>query len=521
MEETIVYAISAPPGGRGRPVVSRDGGASWEEASGLDGSAVWKSIACCANDAATAYMGFESPRPDGPAASGIARTRDAGRTWEVVLGEQGRPAGNMQTGWFEQWLDRSPHAAFDGPRDLAVAPNDPDTCYATGMWRTYATTDGGANWRQLYSTEVKPGRWANRGMTMVNTYSVCFDPFDRERLLVATANLGVLQSDDRGRSWAITNAGLPGPWRRAAYSFAYDPAVMGLVWGGFASVHDLPRPKMWRARNPDTYEGGVAVSHDGGTTWQPSSAGMEPAAITHVLLDPNSPPGNRTLYACGLGRGVYKSVDNGRSWAKANTGLPANQPFAWRISQSPTGRLYLVLARRSEDGSIGNDGDGALYESSDGAATWHKLPLPEGCNGPAGLAIDPRDENRLYLAAWGRYRKGGDIGGGVYRSSDRGRNWTLVLDKFQHVYDVTIDPRNPRILYACGFECSAWRSADGGDTWQPIAGYTFKWGHRVIPDPADPQRIYITTYGGGIWHGPAKGDPAAPKDTFFQIGKAT
>ena len=35
----------------------------------------------------------------------------------------------------------------------------------------------------------------------------------------------------------------------------------------------------------------------------------------------------------------------------------------------------------------------------------------------------------------------------------------------QHVYDVTIDPRDPRILYACGFESSAWRSTDRGEHW--------------------------------------------------------
>ena len=34
-------------------------------------------------------------------------------------------------------------------------------------------------------------------------------------------------------------------------------------------------------------------------------------------------------------------------------------------------------------------------------------------------------------------------------------------------------------------------------------GYNFKWGHRVIPDPADAAKIYITTFGGSVWHGPA------------------
>ena len=84
--------------------------------------------------------------------------------------------------------------------------------------------------------------------------------------------------------------------------------------------------------------------------------------------------------------------------------------------------------------------------------------------------------------------------------------------KDQHVYDVTLDPRNPNLAYACGFEASAWRSTDRGETWRRIPGYNFKWGHRVVPDPFDEKMIYITTFGGSVWYGPATGDPDAAED---------
>ena len=44
---------------------------------------------------------------------------------------------------------------------------------------------------------------------------------------------------------------------------------------------------------------------------------------------------------------------------------------------------------------------------------------------------------------------------------------------------------------------------DAGATWSRMRGYTFKWGHRVVVDPVNPKMIYITTYGGSVWHGPA------------------
>jgi hypothetical protein len=46
-----------------------------------------------------------------------------------------------------------------------------------------------------------------------------------------------------------------------------------------------------------------------------------------------------------------------------------------------------------------------------------------------------------------------------------------------------------------------WRSADRGLTWKRIPGFDFKWGHRVTVDPQDRGMIYITTFGGSVWHG--------------------
>jgi photosystem II stability/assembly factor-like uncharacterized protein len=206
---------------------------------------------------------------------------------------------------------------------------------------------------------------------------------------------------------------------------------------------------------------------------------------------------------------VYKSVDGGRTWQLKNRGISGDLPFAWRLALAANGDLYLVVARRSDDGSIGNQNDGAVYRSSDGAEHWARLTLPNGVNGPNGLAIDPRDAARLYLAAWGRSTPPRAQGGGVFLSANSGKTWRNVLSRDQHVYDVTIDPKDSKVLYAAGFESSAWRSGDGGDTWRRVPGFNFKWAHRVIPDPVDRDKIYLTTFGGGVWHGPAKGDPNA------------
>ena len=56
-----------------------------------------------------------------------------------------------------------------------------------------------------------------------------------------------------------------------------------------------------------------------------------------------------------------------------------------------------------------------------------------------------------------------------------------------------------------------------GETWIRIKGYNFKWGKRVEPDPRDPEKIFVITFGGGVWYGPAKGDVSAHEDIIIPV----
>jgi photosystem II stability/assembly factor-like uncharacterized protein len=273
-----------------------------------------------------------------------------------------------------------------------------------------------------------------------------------------------------------------------------------------SDTHDLPRPKMFRRNGISGYSGGVLLTNDDGKTWKPVSASIGETAAVHVLFDPASDKNARTLYVCAFGKGVYKSTDGGASWEQKNKGIEGAEPFAWRLERRENdGALFLVVSRRSEDGSIGNEKDGALYKSVDDAENWTKLTLPEGCNAPTSLLTEPKNPGKLLLSAWGKISPGRfspDTGGGIYLSEDEGQTWSHVMTDDQHIHDITFDRRTNR-YYACGFNASAYYSEDGGKHWHRIHGYDFKWGKRVEPDPKDPEKIYIITFGGGTWHGPA------------------
>lgn len=485
--------------------VSHDDGATWV-ASSLPGTGAHvRAVAASFRHPEVAYASYSDLRQDGKAWHGVARTRDAGATWELVWKEGETAAANVHDAWITKTFGTD---WGENPLNLTAADQDADLVYGTDFGRTLISADGGKQWQAAYSRRAADGGWVSTGLDVTTAYGIHFDPFDRQRQFITYTDVSLFRSETGGRSWESASKGVPKNWMNTAYWMVFDPEVKGRMWAVYSGTHDLPRPKMWRHTTTDTYQGGVGRSDDGGSTWAASNAGMAETAATDIVLDPASPKDHRTLYVTAFGRGVYKSSDDGRTWILKNAGIQQQAPFAWRIVLAQDRSLYLVVARRSDDGSIGNSGDGAIYRSTDGAETWQAVPMPAGVNGPTGIAVDLVHPQRVYLSTWARATGEHGEGGGVYISDDAGQHWTASLTKDQHVYEVTLDPRVPGTVYACGFESSAWVSRDDGKHWQRIAGYNFKWGHRVIPDPDDTQQIYITTFGGGVWHGKVTTEPA-------------
>ena len=448
--------------------------------------------------------------------NGIAKTMDGGRTWSVVHAESDRPSANLAGSWIEPRAQEDGHSVwFDSPYDLAVAPNDPDVAYATDLFRTYRTMDGGKAWAQVNSERRGDDRWTTRGLDVTTTYGVQFDPHDAKRVFIPYTDIGLFRSEDGGETWTGSTTGDPQPVAQHDLLAGVRPRREGPRLGRLqrhprpAAPQDVAphRPRALPRRRRRLDRRGPALD-----ALEPGHGGVRDHARPPRPAQPEGQP--HALR--GRVRPRRLQVDRQRPHLGAQERRPRrrprNQPFAWRLTLAPDGALYLVVARRSERGRIGDGDDGALYRSTrrrrdlaaDAAAPGHERPQR-----PHRRPADPK---RLYLSAWGVTHPDSDTGGGIFLSTDAGATWRTVFTEAQHVYDVTVDPRDPKVLYACGFDQAAFRSTDRGETWTRIRGYNFKWGHRVIPDPADAAKIYVTTFGGSVWHGPAAGDPKATED---------
>ena len=485
--------------------VSTDGGATFKKRDLPGTGAKVRAVATSLHHPETAYVSYDNLSLDGKSWMGVAKTTNSGGDWQLVW-KDSATAANAADNVHDAWItERFGPGWGENPLNMTVADQDANLAYGTDLGRTMQTTDGGATWNALYSRKASDAGWTSMGLDVTNSYGIHFDPFDTKRVFITYTDIGLFRSEDGGSSWTSSTAGVPSEWVNTTYWVVFDPKVKGRMWSVNSGTHDLPRPKMWRHNSVLNYKGGVCRSDDGGKNWTKSNSGMDETAATHILLDPTSPVDARVLYVAGFGRGVYKSSDGGKTWNRKNQGITQTEPFAWRLARASNGTLYVLIARRSEDGSIGNAGDGALYVSKDGAEHWTPIALPKASNAPNGLAIDPDSPERLYITTWARAAGQHGDGGGIFLSEDGGKNWKQVLEQDRHIYDITIDPADPKIIYAAGFESSAWRSSDRGLHWSRIPGFNFKWGHRVIPDPEDRNKVYITTFGGSVWHGSVNG----------------
>jgi len=491
---------------------SADLGDTWEAlATGLDAdlrptqTRRFTCIATCPADASVVYLAAAEPTTGSEAETfGILKSEDRGNSWQWALrigrtNPENRVLGWVEKDYFTEW--------GGAPFSLGVSPENPAVCYATDWGTTYRTVNGGLTWEQCYCDVYPDGSVSTRGLDVTNVYYVYFDPFDKDHMVLACTDVGVFHSFNGGRSWSHALSGVPQAWSNTCYAIAFDPAVKGRAWSVWSTCHDMPRPKMFRSGQFHRYEGGVCKTDDarayrGLASWQRSNAGMPAQCVpTDVVLDPRSPVGGRTLYVAAVGKGVFKSTDDGHTWRAKNEGL-TGRLNAWRVVLLPDGVLYLLVCRGLENGQVL---DGAVYRSTDGAEHWEPVPLPEGANFPNDLAFDPSRPARLYLACWPKVVDDAEHCGGLYRTEDGGQSWTNVFDESSHVYGVAVDRANPATVFLTNFEGSIYRSDDFGMHWKRLGGYDFKWAKQPILDPYNAGMLYVTTFGSSVWYGPAQG----------------
>ena len=179
--------------------------------------------------------------------------------------------------------------------------------------------------------------------------------------------------------------------------------------------------------------------------------------------------------------GVWKTTDYGRTWIPIFDDQPTGSIGDVAVAPSNPNVVYVGTGEGIQRPDL-SVGDG-IYKSTDAGKTWTHLGLTDAQQ-IGGLAIDPTNENRVFVAALG-HPYGPNTERGVYRTLDGGKTWEKVLYKDENTgaVQLTIDPKNTNIVYADlwagrqgpwengawnGPESGLFKSTDGGTTWKKL-----------------------------------------------------
>lgn len=213
-------------------------------------------------------------------------------------------------------------------------------------------------------------------------------------------------------------------------------------------------------------------------------------------------------YAGYTGGGVWKTDDAGHTWRNISDGFFRTSSIgAIAVAESDVNVLYVGTGEHAVRGQSSSFGDG-VYKSTDAGKTWKHVGLA-ATKQISQVRIHPQNPDVVYVAAQGDRWKG-TADRGIYRSTDGGKSWTLVLkgdNATSGASDLSMDATNPRILYAAFWDhqrlpwqvrsggpgSGLWKSTDGGDTWKRLTGGGLpalmgKIG--VAVSPANPERVY-------------------------------
>jgi photosystem II stability/assembly factor-like uncharacterized protein len=446
-------------------------------------------------------------------------------------------------------------------RTFAAAPSRPSTVYAgLGLGGAYRSLDGGTTWS-----------FAGTGLNLHESVRALAVDARRPDVLWSGTDHGLYRSGNGGATWILAHRGgvsalVQNPASGVLYAGSYQTGLMlrsadgGVSWQTLAGspesvlalAIDPVQPQILYAGNAS----GLFKSVNGGTSWARLTQGLPNDPIDALAVDPRS----RTVYAATTsviaGQIVFRSDDEGERWTSVDGGMlnytnalavdPGRKGAVWAVS---SGQLFRSLdqGRTWKRADAGISADGALavlpgaatllagtgsgvFRSGNQGASWS--PSSQGMDAATvyGLALDPSRPLRLYAAVPGVYRtaSGGDrwsllpgapaatdvlgplatdphrpgtayvgLYGGVARTVDAGNHWTSVTNLSCIAPEsIAVDPLDSSVVYVagdftdagCGLipgACSSFRSDDAGQTWTCI-----QVGQFLAPDPLHASQVY-------------------------------
>jgi len=155
---------------------------------------------------------------------------------------------------------------------------------------------------------------------------------------------------------------------------------------------------------------------------------------------------------------------------------------------------------------------GGLWKSTNGGTTFKPVFDKQPVQSVGAVTIDPKNPKILWAGTGEPWtRNSTSIGDGIYKSTDGGDNWTnMGLKESERIAKILVDPTDDNTVYACvpgklwsdSDERGVYKTTDGGKTWSKVLkGSNLSTGCSMITlDRANPKTLYA-----GLWDFRRKG----------------
>jgi len=475
------------------------------------------------NDTSVVYIGGNSNYIGIPtiALGAIFKTMDGGSTFSNVFLHSAMKTSNANctTGWGGAQLDPTSKFTWNGLnyiKALGVDPNNSSKIVCgDGMW-AHSSIDNGNNWQQVYtdnnydnppSTLIsQSSQYKTTGLETTASYWLHWT--SPTTIFASYNDIVAARSSDGGQFWNFDIYGLDSSKINDINMTISNPST-GLMYAAAGeqpgSNGDYTDTRVSQSR------GRISVSADNGTNWT-TLHNFSTKPVTSLAFDKNSSNPNG-MYATvldvlgGIGD-VYYCADvtiYPNTWTR-RTSPPRTQGRALQIIVLNKDTLVAVYGTRNSapSGSAVYTASSGVFYSTDGGLTWAD-------NNPSfmqietvNVEIDPNDASQNTWLAFVGTKTINQVppvpsAPGVYRSTNRGLNWTNVYN--QSALSGTFHPTLPNELYICtefkGLQYATNTNSNSFDT-SNVASYPFRRPLKIFFNPYDVNEVWAASFGNGF-----------------------
>lgn len=479
------------------------GAASWQlRTTGIAAGDFPQFVATSRSNILVAYTAGQRNANEDPL---VYKTTDGGLSWTNVLVTNLN--GNIRTGW-AGWQGDRQWSYGAGPLGFAVAPDDPSRVAWTDLGFVHLSTDGGATWKQRYLSPAdenpagvatpKGKAYASSGLENTSVWWVTWA--DASNVFGSYSDIRGARSTDGGAKWSFNYTGHS---QNSMYRALRHPSN-GWLYAGTSSAHDIYQTTYLTDARLNGATGLVIRSTDSGATWTTIWNAGNP-----VIWVENDPNNTNRLYASV----IDSNASIGGIWVTNN--LSAGSGSTWTKLPNPTGTEgHPFNIRVLNDGMIvtswsaRRDSVGAftpssgVFVSTNGGTSWVSRTAPGLLYYTKDVVIDPHDatQNTWWAGVWSGWGGAPNGLGGLYRTTDRGVNWTRVFNS-DRVSSCAINPSQPGEMFVTTETEGLWYSSNSNTavpTFSRVNNFPFRQPERVFWNPHAPAEVWVTGFGGGI-----------------------